>query len=63
VPATIRVALGLVVVATIFTLACLTSTTAMSMTLFFMLGLPLYSIAMLLYFVEVLRDLRRHDVL
>lgn len=59
----LRLALLLVAVGTAFTLWCLVKTTALSMTLFFIVGLPLYGLGALLYVVEILRDLRRHRVL
>lgn len=59
----LRLALFLVAIGTVFTLWCLVKTTALSMTLFFTFGLPLYGLGALLYVVEILRDLRRHRVL
>lgn len=47
----------------LFAIWCLATTTALSMTLFFMIGLPLYGLGVLLYVVELLVDLRRHRVL
>ena len=55
--------LSLVAVATVVTLACLVKTTALSMTAFFSLGLPLYGVAAVLYIWEFFLDLRRHRVL
>jgi hypothetical protein len=59
----IRVALALVAFATVITLSCLVKTTALSMTFFFAAGIPLYGLAALIYIVEVIRDLRHHQVL
>jgi hypothetical protein len=59
----ILLALMLVALGTLFSVACLLRTTAVTMTLFFSAGLPAFAIAGLLYVVEVLRDLRRHRVL
>jgi len=59
----IRLSLALVASGTIFALACLYRTTALSMTFFFLFGLPLYGVGALLYVVEILRDLRKHKVL
>lgn len=42
---------------------CLADTTALSMTGFFLLGLPSYGLGVLLFFWEVLIDLREHRVL
>lgn len=58
-----KVALACTALATLPTLWCLAETTALSMTAFFSFGLPLYGLGILIYVVEVLRDLRRHDVL
>lgn len=59
----IRVSLMLVALGTFFAVWCLESTTALSMTLFFVLGLPIYGLAALIYLWEILLDLRRHKVL
>ena len=59
----IQTSLALVACGTGVTLWCLLSTTALSMTAFFMLGLPIYGLAALLFFWEILLDLRRHRVL
>ncbi|MFN2427060.1 MAG: hypothetical protein ABR587_11515 [Candidatus Binatia bacterium] len=59
----IRLALFLEAVATCLTLWCLVNTTALSMTLFFSVGLPLYGLGAALYVWEVLLDLRHHRVL
>lgn len=59
----IRASLLLVALGTAFAVSCLVATTALSMTLFFMIGLPAYGVAAVLYLVEVARDLRRHRVL
>lgn len=62
-PRNLRIAIFFASVGTVFTLWCLLKTTALSMTLFFSLGIPAYGLGALLYVVEVLRDLRRHRVL
>jgi hypothetical protein len=59
----IKTSLLLVALGTGFTLWCLVRTTALSMTLFFTLGLPVYGLAAILYVTDVLLDLRRHRVL
>lgn len=59
----LRLSLALVASGTLFTVACLYRTTALSMTFFFLLGLPLHGLGALIYVVEILRDLRRHEVL
>jgi len=59
----IRVALALAAVATFLTLWCLVETTALSMTVFFAVALPLYGLGAVLYVREVLLDLRDHKVL
>lgn len=59
----IRTSLALVAVGTGFTAWCLVKTTALSMTAFFALGMPLFGLAALLYVWEILLDLRRHRVL
>lgn len=56
-------AVALVVFGTLFALWCLVATSALSMTLFFSLGIPLYGLGAILYIVEILLDLRRHRVL
>jgi uncharacterized membrane protein len=61
-PVAIRVSIAAVVACVGLALWCLIDTTALSMTLFFTVGLPLYGFAVLLYLFEVLRDLRRHGV-
>lgn len=58
-----RTAVALVVLGTAFALWCLFTTNALSMTLFFSLGIPLYGLGALLYVAEILLDLRRHRVL
>lgn len=59
----LKICLALVALGTGFAVWCLVKTTAISMTLFFSLGLPIYGLAALIYLVEFFRDLRRHDVL
>jgi hypothetical protein len=62
-PSTIRFAILLVTVGTVLAGWCLAETTSLSMTLFFMLGLPAFGLAAVLYVREVVLDLRRHRVL
>lgn len=45
------------------TLPCLIKTTALNMTAFFCLGIPLFAVAFVMYLVVVVRDLRSHDVI
>jgi hypothetical protein len=59
----LRASLALVILGTVLTVWCLVETTALSMTAFFSFGVPLYLLGMILYVWEILRDLRRHDVL
>lgn len=59
----IRCSLAAVAVGTVFTLWCLADTTALSMTMFFTFGIPLYGLGAILYVWEILLDLRRHKVL
>ena len=56
-------ALALVAVGTASALAALAHTTALTLGGFGALGVPCYLSAAWLYLHEVLRDLRRHDVL
>jgi hypothetical protein len=58
-----RAAVALVALGTCFTLWCLVETNALSMTLFFSFGIPLYGLGAVLYVAEILLDLRRHRVL
>lgn len=62
-PLRIRLALALTAAGTVLALWCLVETTALSMTLFFTLGLPLFGLGAFLYVWEVVADLRRHRVL
>jgi len=59
----IRVSLVLSMLGYALTLWCLVATTAISMTLFFSLALPLFGLSALLYIIDVLLDLRQHEVL
>lgn len=58
-----RISIALVAIAMVFTGACLYETTALTMTAFFSLGLPLYGLGALLFVWEVVVDLRSHQVL
>lgn len=58
-----RSAITLVSLAVGLSLWCLFETTALSMTAFFSLGIPLYGLGAILYIVEILVDLRNHRVL
>ncbi len=59
----IHCALAAVGVGAGFTLWCLIDTTAISMTMFFTFGIPLYGLGAALYVWEIFLDLRRHGVL
>jgi hypothetical protein len=59
----LQLALFLVAIGTVLSIACLVKTTALSMTFFFSAALPAFALAGVLYVVEVLRDLRQHRVL
>lgn len=59
----LKAAIALVATGTFLTLWCLFETTALSMTAFFSLGIPLYGLGAVLYIVEILVDLRQHRVL
>ena len=58
-----RTAVALVASGTGLSLWCLYHTSALSMTAFFSLGIPLYGLGAILYIVEILLDLRAHRVL
>jgi len=60
-----RIITSLVLAAAGYVLAiwCLYETTALSMTFFFSFGIPCFGIAAILYIIDVLIDLRRHEVL
>ena len=58
-----KVSVGLTAVAMALAVWCLAETTSVSMTIFFTFGLPIYGLAVLLYAIEVVADLRRHRVL
>lgn len=59
----IRTAIGLISLTMAFMVWCLVQTTALSMTGFFAIGLPLYGLGVLLFVWEILLDLREHRVL
>jgi hypothetical protein len=59
----LRASIALTAIGMAFTLWCLIETTAISMTLFFSLGIPLYGLAVVLYLIEIFLDLRRARVL
>ena len=59
----VRSSVVLVTSAVAFMVWCLVDTTALSMTAFFMVGLPLYLLGVLLYLWEIAVDLRMHRVL
>jgi hypothetical protein len=58
-----RAAIALVALATVLAFWCLIQTTAVSMTVFFSIGIPFYGLGALLYLAEIFLDLRRHRVL
>jgi hypothetical protein len=45
------------------TVPCLVNTTPITMSLFFLVSLPLFGIGFVLYMAAVIRDLRKHQVL
>jgi len=59
----IQTSLALVALGTGFAVWCLAKTTALSMTAFLGVGVPLYGLAASLYIWEILLDLRSHRVL
>lgn len=59
----LRLSLSLVAVGTASAFLALAHTTALTLGAFGALGIPCYMVAAWLYLSEVLRDLRRHDVL
>lgn len=59
----LKTAIAMVATGTALTLWCLFETTALSMTAFFSLGIPLYGLGALLYVLEIFLDLRQHRVL
>lgn len=63
IPWTVRIALMLAALGSVFTVICFLKTTPMTMTLFFFIGIPAYGIGMLLYLWAVIQDLRQHGVL
>lgn len=63
IPPLCKIALALVAFATALGAAALYRTTALTLGFFGGIGVPAYGLAMSLYLVEVLRDLKRHDVL
>lgn len=58
-----RISILLIAISTLFTLWCLYVTTAISMTAFFSLGVPLYGLGVLLFLWEIVLDLKEHRVL
>jgi hypothetical protein len=62
-PKGIQIALFLNGLGLLATIPCLLETTPLSMTAFFMLGIPLFAAGFLLYVVAVIRDLRQNNVL
>ncbi len=62
-PEKIEIALLLSGLGLAVTLPCLIDTTPITMTAFFMLGIPLFAAGFLLYAAAVLKDLRQHRVL
>lgn len=59
----LKTAIAMVAAGTILALWCLIETTAISMTAFFSLGIPLYGLGAILYIAEIILDLRAHRVL
>jgi len=59
----IQIALILNGLGLLATIPCLLDTTPINMTVFFVLGIPLFGIGFLSYVVAVIQDLRRHKVL
>jgi hypothetical protein len=62
-PKGIQIALFLIGLGLLATIPCLLVTTPISMTGFFMLGIPLFAAGFLFYVVAVIQDLRQHKVL
>lgn len=58
----IEVALGADLLGLLATLPCLIDTTPITMTLFFVVGIPLFAAGFLIYGATVIADLRRHGV-
>ncbi len=59
----IEIALWLDLLGVLATLPCLLDTTPITMTLFFMVGIPLFAAGFLVYVGTVIADLRRHRVI
>ena len=62
-PKTITLALALVAFGTLSGVAVLLKTTALTLGFFAGVGIPCFLVAAGLYSYEVLRDLKRHDVI
>jgi hypothetical protein len=58
----IEIALGADLLGLLATLPCLLDTTPITMTLFFMVGIPLFAAGFVIYVGTVIADLRRHGV-
>jgi len=58
----IEIALGADLLGLLATLPCLIDTTPITMTLFFMVGIPLFAGGFFIYVGSVIADLRRHGV-
>jgi hypothetical protein len=58
----IEAALGADLLGVLATLPCLLDTTPITMTLFFVVGIPLFAAGFLIYVGTVVADLRRHGV-
>jgi hypothetical protein len=59
----IQIALILNGLGLLATIPCILDTTPISMTVFFVVGIPLFGAAFLSYAAAVIQDLRRHKVL
>lgn len=62
-PKLLRTALILHGFGLLLTIPCLVSSTPITMTVFFMLGIPLFAAGFLSYLWVVIQDLRRHGVM
>jgi hypothetical protein len=58
----IEAALGADLLGVLATLPCLLHTTPITMTIFFVVGIPLFVAGFLIYVGTVIADLRRHGV-
>jgi hypothetical protein len=58
----IEAALGADLLGVLATLPCLLHTTPITMTIFFVMGIPLFAAGFLIYVGSVIADLRRHGV-